>query len=297
MAKAKAKRMSDMFASSAENDAEAGITTATPPYSSDGPTLPLIDGEDATKINASRSNTSALATTASKKKIPDAQKAAIASNGRIDRQLGATMHPSLYEPWKLLPIELLQLAEVKLRIKGAQTVLPIVFTKNQNVKGGINRLKTLLGAYRDLTNPIEMPEVLGQKDVIIAISAQGEGTSKLISILDMVRRIVAPHADEQDDAGTVESWWLYTSLASVEVDMKDAIEGNGGDPSNQTQDTDEDAFEPMEVDLKTTDRTKEKPTTRKTPVLTAWMTKKPISSFKKAFGEQPLTVQTLPTHD
>jgi hypothetical protein len=296
---AKAKRMSDIFASSVEKDANAGTATATPPYSSEGPTLPVINGENATKVEDSHGNMSANTFEELIGKTTRIRNRNTTTNVTVDHRPVATIHPSLYEPWNLLPDDLLQSTEVQTRFNKAQKVLPVVFTRNQNVKAGINRLKTYLGAYKDTKIPIEMPEKLRQTDLIIAISAQGDGTPKLVSILDMVRRVVAPGAYRKEDAGTVDTWWLYISLGSVEVKKKkDHIASGGGQDSGQTQETEEDeAFEPMELDEQSNGEAQEKLITRKMPVLTAWMTKKAIPMFKAAFGEQTFTVQTLRSDD
>jgi hypothetical protein len=111
----------------------------------------------------------------------------------------------------------------------------------------------------------------------------------------MVRRVVAPGAYRKEDAGTVDTWWLYISLGSVEVKKKkDHIASGGG----QIQEAEEDeAFEPMELDEQSNGDAQEKLVTRKMPVLTAWITKKAIPMFKAAFGEQTFTVQTLRSDD
>jgi hypothetical protein len=292
---AKAKRMSDIFASSAEKDANAGTATATPPYSSEGPTLPVIDGENATKVEHSHGNVSGNAFDELTGKTTRTRNQNTTTEVRVDHRPVASIHPSLYEPWNLLPEDLFQSNEVQTRFDKAQNVLPVVFTRNQNVKAGINRLKTYLGAYKDTKIPIEMPGTLRQTEMIIAISAQGDGTPKLVSILDMVRRVVAPGADRKEDAGTVDTWWLYISLGSVEVKKKkDHIASGGG----QIQEAEEDeAFEPMELDEQSNGDAQEKLVTRKMPVLTAWITKKAIPMFKAAFGEQTFTVQTLRSDD
>ncbi|RAQ99368.1 hypothetical protein DDE82_008332 [Stemphylium lycopersici] len=279
---AKAHRMSDMFTSSSEKDANTTTIAATPPYSSEGPTLPIIGASDDNtnhpKKRKARHGTSDVAT-----KKPSQSPAP------------PTIHPSLYEPWTRLPPDLLKLLESHDRLRKTENIVPVVFSKNQNVKSGINRLKTYLGAYKDPASTIELPEALKMDDLVIAVSAQGEGTTKLVGIVDMARRIVSPSAKEQDDTGRVETWFMYNMLTSVDFERKTKVE------EKKTQDTQEDdAFEPMDVDGHAVEGTSAEKTTlhmRKVPVLTVWLTKKRISAFKSAFGEQTFSVKKLPADE
>jgi hypothetical protein len=288
-AMAKAKRMSDVFASSAEKNSTATTTAATP-YSSEGPTLPII-GEDY-EHNA-----------ISKKRKAQAQDVEKLSTQRT--QPIATFHPALFTPWTLLPAELCKSLVSQARLRGAENVVPVVFTKNQNVRAGINRLKTYLGAYKDQSQSLDTPEALKENDVILAYSAQGEGTAKLVSILDVARRAVAPgDKGKEEDEQTVE-WWVYTSLASVEVEKKakitsEAIEDVKLGQDRQVileEDEEEDAFEPMEVDTPHQEEEQQRKQMIKAPVLTVWMTKKNIPALKEAFGEQVWEVLISPQDD
>jgi hypothetical protein len=287
---AKAKRMSDVFASSAEKNSTATTTAATP-YSSEGPTLPII-GEDY-EHNA-----------ISKKRKAQAQDVEKLSTQRT--QPIATFHPALFTPWTLLPAELCKSLVSQARLRGAENVVPVVFTKNQNVRAGINRLKTYLGAYKDQSQSLDTPEALKENDVILAYSAQGEGTAKLVSILDVARRAVAPgDKGKEEDEQTVE-WWVYTSLASVEVEKKakitsEAIEdvklGQDRQVILEEDEEEEDAFEPMEVDTPHQEEEQQRKQMIKAPVLTVWMTKKNIPALKEAFGEQVWEVLISPQDD
>lgn len=289
------KRMSEVFASSSEKDANTTTVTATPPYSSEGPTLPIIGALDgAPKV--------AETVKSGKKRKAQHGDAGIATKKPSQPQSPPTIHPSLYEPWTRLPTELRKLLETQKHLRGTQNVIPVVFSKNQNVKSGINRLKTYLGAYKDPASTIDMPDALKAEDTVIAVSAQGEGTTKLVGIVDMVRRIVAPSGKEEGN-GKVEPWWMYTMLTSVEVERRPKAPetvGKGAEEakkSGNSQEEEEEAFEPMEIDG---DGAQEKATekdsvqTRKVPVLTIWMTKKKTSTFRNAFGEHPFSVQKLP---
>jgi hypothetical protein len=292
----KPKRMSEVFASSAEKDADTTMVTATPPYSSEGPTLPIIGApDDASKANEAKGS-------GKKRKAQDK------INGTATKKPSQppsppTIHPSLYEPWTRLPTELRKLLETQKRMRATQNIVPVVFSKNQNVKSGINRLKTYLGAYRDPASTIEMPDALKEDDLIIAISAQGEGTTKLVGIVDMVRRIVAPSGTEHGRNAKEEAWWMYTMLTSVEVDreMKTSrpMEKSNTytEKTQNTQENEEEAFESTDFD----GHDAQGPTTGKNtmqkrviPVITVWMTKKRIPVFQNAFGEQMFAVQLLP---
>jgi hypothetical protein len=300
--------MSDIFASSAEKNSSATIAPATP-YSSEGPTLPIIgsaNGEHAEKTELNSS-------TRKKRKT---QEQGSEKQGIAQTQPTSTISPALYEPWTLLPSELLKLLLSQDRLRGTRNVVPMVFTKNQNIKAGINRLKTYLGAYKDEKQPLDMPDALKVGDAVIVVSAQGDGTIKLVSILDMVRRVVAPSAREETIEGKVETWYIYTSLASVEVKRrtktasnitnnipigekaKPTTNGEEEKPTaNEDADEEDEAFEPMQIDAPRQEQEQPQKQSIKVPVLTVWMTKKKIPSFDQAFGEQTFKVQTLPQDD
>jgi hypothetical protein len=296
---ANAKRMSDIFASSAEKDSSA-ITTSAIPYSSEGPTLPIIGADES--ISDGNGN---LSESAQRKR--EAQGQDTKSSSTNGPQPIPTFHSALYEPWTLLPAALRNSPSSQARLRGTQNVVPIVFTKNQNVKAGINRLKTYLGAYKNKTQPLDVPKALEQTDTVIAVSAQGEGTSKLISILDVAKRVVAPSANEKEcDRQTIE-WWVYTSLASVEVERtaKTSSEITGNENVQlsqekqvaQEEDEEEDAFEPMEVTAPDQKDQQQQKMMIRAPVLTVWITKKKIPAFKETFGEQVWEVNTLMQDD
>jgi hypothetical protein len=284
---AKPQRMSEVFASSSEKDQNITTVTATSPYSSEGPTLPIIGATDSAKKASKKRKAQHEAVDAVKKKPSQSPSP-------------PTLHPSLYEPWTRLPSELLKLPETQSRLRATQNIVPVAFSKNQNVKSGINRLKTYLGAYRDSASTIEMPDALKEEDLVIAASAQGEGTTKLVGIVDMVRRLVAPTGLERDKDEKVETWWMYTMLTSVEVErkIKTMREGaNGEEEAKRTQGTqEEEAFERMDVDgpeEQEKGNSRNGTQMRKVPVLTIWMTRKKIPAFKNAFGEQTFSVQKI----
>jgi hypothetical protein len=284
---AKLKRMSEILKSSSEQEANTTAANATQPYSSDGPTLPIIGVADATSKTAEGEKAN------KKRKAQDGNASSVPKKASQPPSSQHTIHPTLYSPWTRLPTELLRSLEMQNRLRGAQNIVPVVFSKNQNVKSGINRLKTYLGAYKDPASSIEIPQALKEDDVLIAVSAQGEGTTKLVGIMDMVRRIVKPSGDDS----TVETWWMYTMLSSIEIEMAGQAreEEEHGENATTQDSAEEEAFEPMDVDAGEVQGKKEEHTPRKriTPVLTVWMTKKKILAFKSAFGEQCFMVQKI----
>ncbi|KAF2127150.1 hypothetical protein P153DRAFT_387698 [Dothidotthia symphoricarpi CBS 119687] len=272
---AKPKRMSEIFTSSSDKNASTALPTTTPPYSSEGPTLPIVG-------IAKKSNVQQVDAKTSKKR-----KAQDQSSNTVTTNSPPTVHPSLYTPWILLPVELLKLLESQTRLRGTQNVIPIVFTKNQNVKTGINRLKMLLGVSPNTASTIETRDAMNHKDLVIAISAQGDGTTKLVGIVDMTRRIVASGNSDEKAGKEIETWLMYTVLTSIKAERRAKNKTKEVEDTQETQE--EEAFEPMEIDKQEdTDKNVEM---RKVPVLTVWMTKKRIPEFRDAFGEQSFQVQ------
>ncbi|CBX91983.1 hypothetical protein LEMA_P046890.1 [Plenodomus lingam JN3] len=287
---AKSTRMSQIFTSSSDGRANTTVVTATPPYSSEGPTLPVI-GPSNNQILPAQKITQV--TQPSKKRKTHDQR-----GPRPRPQPPHTLHPALYTPWTLLPREILDVLETQARIRTAQintNVVPVVFSKNQNIKAGINKLKTLLGAYKDPKAGIEVPKPLkdGGGDAMIAVSAQGDGTGKLVGIVEMVRRVVAP-VTGQGGGEEVQTWWMYTVLSSIEVEWKpkEKKEGTGSEVAEEEKDDngEEEAFESMDVDKEENTKAKK---LRKVPILTVWMTRKKIPAFAKEFGEQSFIVQKM----
>ncbi|EUC50081.1 hypothetical protein COCMIDRAFT_83014 [Bipolaris oryzae ATCC 44560] len=278
---AKPNRMSEIFASSSEKDNDTTAITATPPYSSEGPTLPIIGAQEAdSNLAKKRKASKNTQSTAPKKQSQEVYP--------------HTIHPSLYEPWTRLPPDLLKLLESQTRLQGTRNIIPVVFSKNQNVKSGINRLKTYLGAYRNPASTIDMPDALKRDDVVIAVSAQGEGTTKLVGIVDMVRRIVAPSSKEEVGDGLVETWAMYTMLTSIDIERKARVpEVKKKGEEEVESEEEEEAFESMDVDGRGGPKEKDEVKMRKVPVLTVWMTRKRIPAFRNAFGEQVFEVIRL----
>lgn len=292
----KPKRMSEMFASSSGQDADTTMITSTPPYSSEGPTLPLIGASeehlkcDAKLIGSSDTDNPRIG---KKRKAQDQ-----GTGGCTTRPpQTSTIHPYVYTPWNLLPPELLKLLESQSRLRTTQNVVAVVFSKNQSVKSGINRLKTYLGNYRTERSMTETPDSVKLDDALIAISAQGEGTTKLVGIVDLVRRIVAPKDTTAGEGQktNVEKWWMYSVLSSVDVEMRtknDDGEKAGGDVmiEKRRQSKEESIVVADGEDQSGETWRRDK---RTIPVLTVWMTRKKIPAFENAFGEQMFMVQRM----
>lgn len=305
---AKPKRMSDMFASSAEKSSTSSPAPTPTPYSSEGPTLPIVgaDTDHAGNVDGKHPIEGTLGNEQQEgRKRVKAQKIDPKESLLRATHPTTTSHPALYEPWTLLPNETLKQLTIQKRLRGTQNVAPIVFTKNQNVKAGINRIKTFLGAYQDNKNSFDTPKAMQEKDCIIAISAQGDGTAKLVSIVDVARRVVAPTQKEKELGEDIDTWWLYISLASIEVEKKrkdPSGSANNAQPvetDQEMQDGDQegDAFEPTEAERAARKKDESQNRMIKSPVLTIWITKKEIPAFKSAFGEQKFQVKTLPRDD
>ncbi|KAH7389421.1 hypothetical protein DE146DRAFT_162880 [Phaeosphaeria sp. MPI-PUGE-AT-0046c] len=285
---AKPKRMSDMFASSAEKSSTYTPAVTATPYSSEGPTLPIAGAD--TEHAGGRQR---------KARKIDSKEAPVGETR------SPTSHPALYEPWTLLPTEILKQINAQKRLRGKHNVVPIVFTKNQNVKAGINRLKIFLGASETPKNSLDKPTALQEKDSVIAVSAQGDGSAKLVSIVDVARRVVAPTPKEKELGENINKWCLYTSLASIEVEKKKGSPSEKmsiSQPDEMDQDMHEvdgegDAFEPTVADKADQKKGDSQNRMIKTPVLTIWITKKEIPAFKSAFGEQTFEVKSLPRDD
>lgn len=294
-----------MFTSSSEKETGHTMTTATLPYSGNDFELAATSSivvQNAGSLKALKAGMGADLN--AQDPTPS-----IAITKQMQPQTQQTVHPFLYEPWKLLPCGILNLFESHVRLRILQKAVPVVFTKNQNLKSGINRLKAYLGAYRDPTSTMELPDSLWQEDCVIAISAQGDGTTKLIGIVDMVKRIVAPSEKDKNGGAHVEMWWIYTTLGGIEIDWslrtKDGKIKKVGDETGETQKIEdeeekgeEESFESMEIDGKENQDREEADQSnvirkRTIPVLTVWVSRKQIPELKQTFGEQSITVQKM----
>ncbi|KAL1600178.1 hypothetical protein SLS59_005801 [Nothophoma quercina] len=285
------KRMSDILASSSTDTRinSTPIPTTAPPSSED-PTLPIAGAstsEHATNVSPNgkkrKRTTTEGALAPNKTAVTDAKI-------NTTQSLTRTNHPSLYEPWTLLPAKEKKAVEAR----GTHKITPLVFSKNQNVKAGITKIRRYISAETSGTEAI--PAALKDEDAVIAVSAQGDGTVKLVGIIDMVKRITREAVQEKK--GGVK-WYTYTVLSSVTVPRKSPAAANGSaNASNAADQRDEDRAEDgeaMDVDghegvKETQEPSKDEGVTKTVPVLTAWMTRRWIPGFKEAFGEHEVVV-------
>ncbi|KAF3035495.1 hypothetical protein E8E11_002779 [Didymella keratinophila] len=303
--------MSDILASSSIDARMSSPLPTAATESSDGPTLPIIGAANGVsgKEHGATKGTKRTKRKRASNDTPKPDKA-VAAMKNDNEERTHTNHPALYEPWTLLPPK--QRRDIEARQEKGMATVVTVYSKNQNVKSGISRLLRVVGAANavstakaDLGGGAEdetdtevgkrLKEAQGVDDEnkMIVVSAQGEGTVKLVGIVDMVRRIVG---DGTKGSGKEEGmkWHLYTVLSSVEMtrtrktlgEVKGQDQGDGED--NDVED------EAMDVDeeggaVKETQRSK-KEETRKVPVLSVWMTRERMAGWKEAFGEQEMTV-------
>lgn len=222
-------------------------------YASDGPTLPIIGGagEHSERVAPNPENrpTQSSADRGPKKKKRTNNDLATDTKGpEFQAKKSKVEVEGLYQPWTLLPVGVLQQIEKRLNGEWEKIVDVVVWTKNQNVKSGINRLKGLLG-FEKTPDAAEMGDKKlkqTKNDRLIAVSAYGEGTTKLVGIVEMTKRIVGGAGRVEDE--DAETWFTYTSLSST----------NGKDVKN------------------------------KMPVLTVWLSRKRVPELKNTFGEQTL---------
>ena len=233
-------------------------------FASDGPTLSIVGGLEE-RAGMTRPSPLTGDSRPSKK-----QKTSDGLAKEVDPATAAPKEPQidlapLYKPWTLLPTDLLPQIEKRLGGSLEEDVEVVVWTKNQNVKSGINRLKALLGFTAADGPDGKNKDATSSKNSgkLIAVSASGQGTTKMIGIVEMAKRIVGGRGDvkEVKDASS-ETWYAYTGLTGLKMPAQQG-EGNEGQEQNDG---------------------------KKVPVLTAWFSRNSIPEFKKAFGEQTFTV-------
>jgi hypothetical protein len=250
--------------------------TATPaqPSSSDGPTLPII------------TTTPQPHTTS----VPTKRKSSEAGHANANER-GHTLHPQLYTPWSLLPAQL----QADLRKGDDNTyanIVPVVWSKNQNVRSGVNRVKTYLGFGLDAATKtktgtgtgIERPAALETDDGVIAVSAQGEGTGKLVGILEVAKRVVQGGAKQGDGDAHAREWFVYTALSSVSVPVRKreaAVKAARTSEAAEAPGSEEESDGAFETPAG--EERAEK--LRSEPVLTVWFCRARVGGFERAFGE------------
>lgn len=273
-------------------------TVISIPYSSEGPTLPVIGGRNRVQTDGDAraggedggarkrkrmddtgrmkdaANTEQENGDGKRRKVGQEQKSAASAAGRSDLQ-------PLYEPWTLLPDTVRKSAEKRMATNAWEdNVTSVVYTRNQNIKSGINRLKALLPSTPEREE--QGAASPGKKKDLIAISAQGEATIKLTGIIDMAKRFLKPTHNTRTPPHpyiNVQTWYSYICLSNRIVTQPKTSKPNGEEAKND----DEDAFESV-LDFEREEEEKKK-AERNVPVLTVWLSKSRIEEFREAFGE------------
>ncbi|KAF2441851.1 hypothetical protein P171DRAFT_80634 [Karstenula rhodostoma CBS 690.94] len=219
-------------------------------YASDGPTLPIIGGagehSDWVAPNPKDRPTEEDATSRPAKKQRTKDLTKNSTDLEITSKKPKVKVEGLYQPWTLLPVEVLQQVEKRVGRDWRKKVEVVVWTKNQNVKSGVNRLKSLLGVEEAPGAEEKSGREIKERtnDRLIAISAHGEGTTKLVGIVETTKRVVGATKEATEASG--ETWFMYIVLSS----------------------------------------TNERDVRNKVPVLTVWLSPKCIPELKVTFGEQ-----------
>ncbi|PVH95524.1 hypothetical protein DM02DRAFT_731808 [Periconia macrospinosa] len=287
------------------------------PYSSDGPTLPLVGNSSAaSRKKAASSNANDPTETANGEKRKSTTDDTNSTTPAL-KKAKTTDNTTLYTPWVLLPPELRR--SVAERLGGPPQwdwethCIPIVYTRNQNITSALNRLKAYLGHSPHARNSsIDVPEPLkGEHDgssggggiegggggIIISISAQADATTKLVGIVELAKRLLA---ESDVDVGTTDRrgrrkvvWYSYTSLSSrlqkVDINHEKKRERSGQDATATAvaaaHTNDDHSSEEEEIfETKNARVDGQEGKTRKIPILTVWISKTKIPEFKRAFG-------------
>lgn len=241
-------------------------------YTSDGPTLPIV-GDTSAHMDQIQEIKTTNETRPSKKRKTKIGNATEPNEPSVAVQQVQVDLTSLYKPWTLLPPELLQQIEKRLSGSVESKTEVIVWSKNQNIKSGINRLKALLGFSEFDGNRPQRCDATEHKkaDGLISISAFGEATTKMIGIVEMAKRVV--HGGKAEESGFAEPWYTYTSLTGLTREQMSSDREGG-----------------LEREKRQTSKDDNK---NKTPLLTVWISSKSIPELKTAFGEQTFTVRRL----
>jgi hypothetical protein len=293
-------------------------TEISVPYSSEGPTLPVIgdpgaltnggaEQEDNGGVRKRRKTDNAsVATKTRAEGVVQATGGNDTAEERKRKGNGQEMQggrprkdlAELYEPWNLLPADLR--VSVEKRVKSwswEDRVAVVVFTRNQNIKSGINRLRELLTTPAETTD--ESPTDSNQPDTsreekvagndirdMVAITAQGEATTKLVGIVEMTKRNLKPTSSEPEpkaEKPDVQKWYSYIGLTSCVIDTRTTKTKDKGKRQKDDKDEEEEAFESiLDIQEKEEEARKAK---RTVPVLTVWMARNRIPEFAHAFGE------------
>jgi hypothetical protein len=177
----------------------------------------------------------------------------------------------------------------------------LVFSKNQNIKSGISKLRGHLCTDSAENGAQETTQTEGKhNEKIIAVSAQGDGTVKLVGIVDMVRRIVGEGGEK---GGEGKAWYMYTALSSVEMPLRLGREDHKND--NKDIEEEEEEGDAMDIDVDDKDDANAaaadsthradadkntKPKMKVHPMLTVWLSSTRLPAFRDVFGEQSFKV-------
>jgi hypothetical protein len=123
----------------------------------------------------------------------------------------------------------------------------------------------------------------------VAVSAQGDATTKLAGVIEMIKRILKPAVD-QDGSVDIQDWYIYTSLASRTVEKQANTKKTGKESAAEVTDEEGIAFESLAA---ISDKDQEARSSNKTvAVLTVWLSRTAMREFKDAFGEEKIQVAT-----
>jgi hypothetical protein len=309
-------------------------TTSTAPYSSEGPTLPILGGAGEHGVHIAVSapaagkrlqaeveagHTGQQTQTRRSKQLKTSEVAATQQSRQKPVPAPQTANPELEplkRPWMLLPPDLLAAVYKRLgKSFWEENCVPVVMTRNQNIRSGVNKLKSYLGATTpnaSVKNAKEVVEVLRSECLVIAVSAMGAATTKLVGVLEVLRRVVGG-ADGEVEAGGEgegvrqrEEWYMYTNLGSILVEKKarignkqkrdgmelvDEVPSAKGPGVETGRDGEESAsFEPTAADEQTTETGEKTPKVKSVPILTVWLSRTSIPEFEKELGEEKFIV-------
>ncbi|KAF1928535.1 uncharacterized protein M421DRAFT_148437 [Didymella exigua CBS 183.55] len=238
----------------------ASSPPATEPPTSENPTLPLLGAAAPTHGTKRKRTAAAEHTTRPHTPAP-----------RADTVRGRGNDPRLYTPWLLLPAR--QRAYMEKR--GTGGVVPVVWSKNQSVRGGV-------GALLRLLRPAGDADEKGEQAEIVVVSAQAGGTVKLVGILDVARRVLGDQGDKEGETkGEDRGWCVYTVLSSVRVPRREDGDGDKHGDGDRHEDKHGDGDK---------DEAEAKGQTNTLPVLSVWISRTSIPGWKSVFGEDRLRV-------
>lgn len=175
----------------------------------------------------------------------------------------------------------------------------VIFSANANIRSSINRLQTYLGAHKNQISPVERPRVLEKGGGLIAISAPGAGSPKLVSIVELTKRHVKPGSkdDSEKEKGPAETWYSYMSLGRIYVKARSKTNTKKPETKREqaAEDEEENAFQSLAETRRPEGDADGHEDDRMIPdqILTIWWSRQSIPEFKTEFGEDIFEVRTL----